>query len=250
MNAGRAPASRNSRLTKVYSVNWPRKVRALEDTTAASAPRPPGLSADRAGASLLTLGSSLATSNRVITDSAASTPNAVRHPSAVPSEVERGTPRTKPAVAPPAAMASARPTCAPRISRGTYPMQSEKNRACVIPPIVRPTASTANDRGHGDQRVAERVAQQRGQQQRLAREPCGGQGQRNGQCGDHDGVQGDQQSGDRVRDAKRLADGRKQPDGQHLGGDGQARGQGERQQASQVLPQAVSGQLDGGARRH
>ena len=47
------------------------------------------------------------------TQSAASTPNDVRHPRAVPSEVDSGTPMINPAVAPPVAIASARPTWAP-----------------------------------------------------------------------------------------------------------------------------------------
>ena len=49
-----------------------------------------------------------------------------------------------PAEAPPAASASARPTSARDTSRGAYPITNEKNRACVIPPTVRPTATTAN----------------------------------------------------------------------------------------------------------
>ena len=77
-------------------------------------------------------------------DSTASTANDARHPAAVPNEVDSGTPRTMPAEAPPAASASARPTSARDTSRGAYPIINEKNKACVIPPTVRPIATRAN----------------------------------------------------------------------------------------------------------
>ncbi len=110
--------------------------------------------------------------------------------------VDNGTPKTKPADAPPPTSASARPTSARATSRGAYPMTNEKNRACVIPPTVRPDRDDSEYRRGGHQRVAQCVAQQGRQQQRLAAEAGGGQGQRDRQRGDHHRIQADQQAGD------------------------------------------------------
>ena len=70
---------------------------------------------------------------------------------------------------------------------------------------VRHPANRPSDRDNGEcrcgghQRVAQRVAQQGRQQQGLAGEPGGGDGQRHRERRDHHGIQADQQAGDRIR---------------------------------------------------
>ena len=69
-------------------------------------------------------------------------PNAARHPRAVPSAVDRGTPRTRPPDTPTDTSAIARPVWVAGTSRAEYPMQTEKKRAWVMPPTTRPAART------------------------------------------------------------------------------------------------------------
>src|SRR4051812_31712916 len=93
------PLVSNTKLMKVYSVNWPRNANVLDAATAASARRPVR-SEPLELRSLLTRGSSLVTKANVRIDHPASTANAARHPRAVPSDVDNGTPRTNPVEAP------------------------------------------------------------------------------------------------------------------------------------------------------
>jgi hypothetical protein len=127
----------------VYTVNCPRNANKFDADIATRAPRPAPTEPPDSG-SWLTLGRSLLIKTNARTDSTARTANDTRQPKALPNDVDNGTPRTIPVEAPLAATASARPTCARDTSRGAYPITNEKNNACVIPPTVRPTATTAN----------------------------------------------------------------------------------------------------------
>ncbi len=68
----------------------------------------------------------------------------MRQPTAVPSDVDSGTPRMNPADAPSVTSASARPARCGRTSREAYPMLTEKKTAWAAPPRARAAATTAN----------------------------------------------------------------------------------------------------------
>jgi hypothetical protein len=98
---------------------------------------------------------------------------------------------------------------------------------------MRHAADGASDRDDGerrskrDQSVAHGIAQQRGEQQWLARETGGRDGQRDGQRRHHHGVEADQQARDGVRHGEASADVGQESHREHLGGHRQAAGQAQ-----------------------
>jgi hypothetical protein len=151
--AGLTPLDSSNTLTKVYTVNCPRYANKFDADTAVSAPRPAPVERPDAG-SYFTLGSSRRTRTNVRIDSTARSVNGARQPTAVPNDVDNGTPSTMPVVAPLAAIASARPTSArPRTShryrvaarraisrsspRGMRPGRAKAARACSREALVR-----------------------------------------------------------------------------------------------------------------
>ena len=204
-NAGLTPLDSSNTLTNVYTVNCPRNANMFDADTAASAPRPAPAEPRDAG-SCFTLGSSRRTRTNVRIDSTARTRE--RRPPA-----SRGTQRRRQRHAENHTGRGATggdrertaDICPRHQSRRVSDHQREEQR--VRHPAYRPSDRDNGEyRRGGHQRVAQRVTQQGRQQQGLAGEPGGGEGQRHRERGDHHGIQADQQAGDRIGHRERRTD--------------------------------------------
>ena len=172
-------------------------------------------------------------------------PNATRQPRAVPIAVERGTPSTSPPDTPTDASAIARPVWVRRDEPRRVADATEKKRAWVMPPTTRPVARTPKVGATRSDDVAHAVAADGDEQDRLARQAPGREGERDRQHGDHHGVRTDQQPGLAGADVERRADLREQADREQLGRHGGEDGDGEDDQAGARRTQPTVSRLEG-----